>query len=178
LQSINVLQDKYHYDLPHRQTSLIETLGQDRVDQLKRYLDSPEVTQLINRQPMKLTLADIQPSNIIKRNDRLSLVDWERISKTNNPAENYGLLFTTLWSNPELQIAYYQQVMELNQHNSEFAELFRLDFLYNRGTGELTYWHQQSLVAKTAQELDLYLEAEQQLASMVNQALYQQGVWS
>lgn len=75
---------------------------------------------------------NINLSNIIKtESGDLALIDWEKCGFANNPAADYGFIFTSLWSNPDLQDRLLLKACEANKNHPNFREKFRIDFIFN-----------------------------------------------
>lgn len=168
---------KYKPDLEKREKGLRATLGDETYERLMPLLE--EKKEFLSRENDFLAAGDIQASNIIKMdNGQLGMIDWERINATNNPALDYCFMYAVLWDNPELQKEYLQYALSQNQEMPDFKEYFRLDFIFNRGTGELHHWLGQLQGAKTP---DKKLECERAInryKTLVTDAIDKKGVWA
>lgn len=168
--------EKYKPDLQRREKGLRSTLGDKDFEELAQLLEKEK--ELLESDDVFFAASDVQGSNIIKiENGQLGMIDWERINVTNNPALDYGFMHAVLWDNPQLQEEYLRYALLQNQDRPNFKEYFRLDFIFNRGTGELNHWWGQLQGAKT---LDEKTECERAIARyklLLKDAVNKKGVW-
>ncbi len=167
---------KYLQDLQHREKGLKEILGIQSYDELSQLLEDKK--DLLLKERVFLAGSDIQGSNIIKiENRQLGMIDWERLNLTNNPALDYCFMYAVLWDSPSLQEEYLRYVLSQNQDIPNFKEYFRLDFIFNRGTGEMNYWLRQLQDAQTQERKSECEKAIGRYRSLVKDAIDKRGVW-
>lgn len=168
--------EKYKPDLQRRETRLRKTLGNEKYEQLMLLFKDQET--LLSSEKVFLAAGDIQASNIIKmENGQLGMIDWERVKATNSPALDYCFMYAVLWENPQLQEEYLQYVLSQNQDIPNFKEYFRLDLIFNRGTGELNHWWDQLQEAKTPDEKAECEKAIERYTFLLGNAMDKKGVW-
>jgi hypothetical protein len=169
--------DKYKGDFDRRKNDLESLFGSNLVDQMGSILLESE--ERIRGWHTVFGSGDINPANIIKtQSGELALIDWERAGFTNNSAYEHGFLFATLWSNPDLQQKFLQKACQANQDDSEFKEKFRVDFLFNRGSGELDYWKRALEIANTEEEIETCHKAIDRLSALIKDAISKSGIWT
>lgn len=170
--------DKYKGDFNRRKDDLELLIGRDAVDQMESILVENE--ERIRNWRTVFGSCDINPANIIKtQSGELALIDWERAGFTNSSAYEYGFLFATLWSNPDLQQKFLQKACQINQDDPEFKEKFRVDFLFNRGSGELlNYWKKALEIADTEEEREICHRAINRLSALIKDAVSKSGIWA
>lgn len=168
--------DKYKSDLQKREKGLRAALGDENYAQLTTLIEKER--ELLSSDEVFLAAGDIQGSNIIKMdNGQLGMIDWERINTTNNPALDYDFMYAVLWDNPQFQEEYLQYALSQNQDKPNFKEYLRLDFLFNRGTGELNHWWERMQAAQTSDEKVECETAIGRYKSLLGDALNKKGIW-
>lgn len=168
---------KYALDLQKREKGLRSAPGNENYERLGLLLK--EKDGLLSSEGTFLAASDIQASNIIKmENGQLGMIDWERINVTNNPALDYCFIYAVLWDNPQLQEEYLRYAILQNQDRTNFKEYFRLDFIFNRGTGELSHWWNQMQEAKTPDEKKECEKAIERYTSLIGEAMDKKGAWA
>lgn len=168
--------EKYKPDLQKREKGLRATLGDENYEQLVLLIEKEK--ELLSSDGVFLAAGDIQSSNIIKMdNGQLGMIDWERINLTNSPALDYGFMYAVLWNNPQLQEEYLQYALSQNQDKPNFKEYFRLDFLFNRGTGELNHWWERLQAAQVPEEKAECESAIERYKSLLGNAQNYKGIW-
>lgn len=97
--------------------------------------------------------------------------------------------FTTLWpeqgENGEqgLQEKYFRYSVVLNKDIPDYLEYARLDFIFNRGSGELNYYLEEieKLKEKGVDEKDAYFQecvtARDTLGTLLKAAVIKDGIW-
>ncbi len=171
------IEEQYHLHLSARLKMVQKTLGKKYSLRLLSQLISNQ--NFVNLGKDLFAIIDIQPSNIIKSNNgQLCLVDWDRISVSKNPAVNYGFILTDLWVDPALQQKYFDYVLKINRSVKNFKEYLRLDFIFNRGIGELAYWAEELQAAPKASEKEQAALAVTRLSELLKQAINQIGMWA
>lgn len=169
--------DNYAGVLERRRQVLEPVIGKDMIDHMQLFLTENEET--IRNYGSVFGSCDINPANIIKtQTNQLALIDWERAGFTDNSAQEYGFLFVSLWSNPRLQEMFLHEACKMNADDPEFMEKFRIDFLYNRGSGELYFWKKALDVAADEGERAMCLEAIERLSQLLQDAVNKKGIWS
>jgi hypothetical protein len=171
------LEEDYETNFEQREPFLHASLGNQDTDRLKDIIKS--ASENFDRFPPIFAGVDIQPSNIIKTSDgKIGLVDWERVSATRNPALDYSFLFTDLWDNPELQESFFHEILDLNKDVPNFKEFLRLDFMLNRGSGELAHWQMYSEDVDTHEERERCGNAIDRHSKLLVDALNTDGLWA
>lgn len=169
--------EKYKPDLQRREKGLRSTLGDNEYEELELLLE--EEKELLLSEEVFFAASDVQGSNIVKmENGQLGMIDWERVNATNNPALDYCFMYAVLWDNRELQEEYLRYVLSQNQDKPNFKEYFRLDFIFNRGTGELNHWWNKLQVAQTPEEKAECEQAIGRYMSVVGDAMSKKEVWA
>jgi len=157
--------------------SIRATLGDEYYQGLQNLLE--EEKDFLNQTGTIFVAGDINPSNIIRReNGQLCFIDWERGGLMNAPAHDYGFMFVDLWNIPVLQERYFRKAVEVNQDIPDFKEHLRLDFIFFRGVGELTYWWKAERGARTSEEKEKARKAIDRYTTMVKEAVEQKGIWA
>lgn len=168
---------KYSDYLSRHREKLISCVGEDHVNSMNTILSDRQ--NFIQSGPKIFAARDINPSNIIKtESDELAMIDWERCGVTNNPATEYGFLFVSLFSAPELQEKLLRKIKLAHQDDPDFFERFRLDFIFFRGTGELNYWLNAQMIAESDAEREICQDAIERLSQLMRDAIDKSGIWS
>jgi hypothetical protein len=164
--------NKYSADLEGRRKILISHFGTDFVARLEQLLN--ENKTLLTNSEEYFIAGDTNPSNWIRNPDgTLCLFDWERMGKTNNPAYDYGFLFTDLWNVPRIQDQVFNHIISTNP---DILEPFRMDFIFNRGTGELVHWLGTRDYATGGQQ-QWAKQAIFRLTQLLYEAVNYNGIW-
>ena len=83
---------------------------------------------------------NLNPSSFMRlRNGKLALVDFNRITLSNNEAFDASTVIAFLTGYPDLQRSFYYQLWELNGHGKQFKDQIIVDLMYNRVSGELVH---------------------------------------
>jgi hypothetical protein len=122
-------------------------------------------------------------------NGKKWLFERERCTHSPNPASDMVAFFTTLWpeqgENGEqgLQEKYFRYSVVLNKDIPDYLEYARLDFIFNRGSGELNYYLEEieKLKEKGVDEKDAYFQecvtARDTLGTLLKAAVIKDGIW-
>jgi hypothetical protein len=169
---------KYSADLTRdtRRNVLIQHLGLQRITDLEKVLEDNHA--LLTRRQDFFIVGDTNPSNFIRdQKGALCMFDWERMGKTNNPAYDYVFLFTDAWTAPDVQDQIIKYIIDTNSTIPDFQEYFRLDFIFNRGTGELAHWLQKRDSTADMEFKKGTQRAIDRLTSLLMDAINFKGIW-
>ena len=105
-----------------------DVLEPEYIDKLRNILEKNKV--LLENQPLVFNNQDINPANIIRTENGITVIDWERLRQVPNPAAAYNHIIESHWRFPELQDEMVKRVLELNKDVPNFKELFRTEMLF------------------------------------------------
>lgn len=157
---------------------LTDVLGYTSVSTAEELLE--DSSDLVEGLPERFAAIDINPSNILKDTlGRLGMIDWERIAITRNPAFDYNFMYATLWQFPDLQEKYLRYVLQSNSDVPRFKDYMRVDFIFNRGFGELAYWYDIAYDKnRSTVDREKARQAIDSLKGLVTDAIDKRGSWA
>lgn len=169
--------DTYLREIKNREPLLRPFLGDEYFEKIMGLLD--EKREFLSGDDQVMAAGDINPSNMIKDpKGRLCFIDWERIKMTNSLAYDYTFLYATLFSDPELQAYFREQAVLANAENPDFPESLRCDYIFDRGSGELSHWLQQAKEASTEEERTKATKAVESFRQQLIDAIDKKGIWA
>ena len=159
----------YRFELDYREDLVRPSLGDEYFNRMKMLLGESE-RFLSGGQPL-LAAGDINPSNILRLEDGLAFIDWERLRVTDSPALDFGFMFAVLVTMPDKQRYFFDKAVRSTK-NEKFPELMRLEYIFNRGTGEIA-----SLISRNRKYGENNNDRVRLLVGSVKQAIDQTGPW-
>lgn len=107
-----------------------DTLEPEYIGKLKQIFTSTR--ELSENSKEFFNNQDINPANIIRTKDSATVIDWERLRLVPNPGAAYNHIIESHWRFPELQNEMIKRVLDLNEDDPNFRDLFRLDMLFSK----------------------------------------------
>lgn len=157
--------------------AILPIVGETLWERLVTTLYDSIQSDALNHPPV-FAAGDINFSNIIKTpQGKLGFIDWERIRITDSPVLDYGFILATLKDFPHHRRLFFNHACHLNQETAHFKELLRLDFLFNRGLGAITWRHERIQETFDPQVKAMYSHQIKDHIRELSEALNRQGLW-
>jgi hypothetical protein len=151
-----------------------EALGSEDFARMQTLLAEKE--EFLRGSPRVFCNQDINPANLIRSEDTLYIIDWERLKLVPSSAAAYNHIIESHWKFPDVQKQMIQTVLELNRDIPDFKEIFRLDMIFYKYT--LAYLKRIKSLDQSPQERANNEAGVAAFVASVKEALDEQGPWA
>lgn len=165
--------DFYERKFNSHRPMLNKMLGEDYVAKMDQMLS--ENADLMKNSPLCFVNQDIVPANLVRSEDKLTIIDWERLKISPNPAAPYSHLIESHWQWPEIQNQMIQKTLEANKDIPHFKDFLRLDMIFFKYS--IGYWWSREKPDNLPQKQELYDSGSQALVNFLKDAIDKKGVW-